>query len=92
MYAILKLNEKLKKLPATVTLSEAKGLTTIADQASGHSEILRSAQNDKRESMEILTTRQPFSTEKTAMKWDGEWHIIPFSLVGILPARCGSVR
>jgi len=25
--------------------------------------------------MEILTTRQPFSTEKPSMKWDGEWHI-----------------
>ncbi len=25
--------------------------------------------------MEILTTHQPFSTEKPSMKWDGEWHI-----------------
>jgi len=25
--------------------------------------------------LEILTTRQPFTTEKPAMKWDGEWHI-----------------
>jgi multidrug efflux pump subunit AcrB len=25
--------------------------------------------------MEILSTRQPFSTEHPAMKWDGEWHI-----------------
>ena len=24
---------------------------------------------------EILTTHQPFSTEKPIMKWDGEWHI-----------------
>ena len=24
---------------------------------------------------EILTTHQPFSTEKPVMKWDGEWHI-----------------
>ncbi len=91
VYAILKLNEKIKPL-----------------------------------GMEILTTRQPFSTEKPSMKWDGEWHItfevfrdlgaafavvliliyvlvvgwfrsfktpfiimaaIPFSLVGILPAH-----
>ncbi len=91
VYAILKLNEKIKKL-----------------------------------GLEILTTSQPFSTEKPIMKWDGEWHItfevfrdlgvafgvvliliyvlvvgwfrsfktpfiimaaIPFSLVGILPAH-----
>jgi multidrug efflux pump subunit AcrB len=26
-------------------------------------------------SMERLVSRQPFSTEKFAMKWDGEWHI-----------------
>ena len=26
-------------------------------------------------SMERLVARQPFSTEKFAMKWDGEWHI-----------------
>jgi multidrug efflux pump subunit AcrB len=25
--------------------------------------------------MEILTTHQPFTTEKPVMKWDGEWHI-----------------
>jgi len=25
--------------------------------------------------MEIYNMRQPFSTEKPAMKWDGEWHI-----------------
>jgi multidrug efflux pump subunit AcrB len=25
--------------------------------------------------MQILTTHQPFSTEKPAMKWNGEWHI-----------------
>ncbi|MDH5567311.1 MAG: efflux RND transporter permease subunit [Myxococcales bacterium] len=25
--------------------------------------------------MEVLSTHQPFSTEKLAMKWDGEWHI-----------------
>jgi multidrug efflux pump subunit AcrB len=25
--------------------------------------------------LEILTTHQPFSTEKPSMKWDGEWHI-----------------
>ena len=25
--------------------------------------------------LEILTTHQPFSTEKPIMKWDGEWHI-----------------
>ncbi|MCX7886028.1 MAG: efflux RND transporter permease subunit [Verrucomicrobiae bacterium] len=91
VYAILKLNGKLKEL-----------------------------------GLEIFSTRQPFTTEKPAMKWDGEWHItyevfrdlgaafavvlvliyvlvvgwfrsfktpfiimaaIPFSLVGILPAH-----
>ncbi|MCG3150200.1 MAG: Multidrug resistance protein MdtB [Verrucomicrobiae bacterium] len=25
--------------------------------------------------MEILTTHQPFTTERPIMKWDGEWHI-----------------
>ena len=25
--------------------------------------------------MQVLSTHQPFSTEKVAMKWDGEWHI-----------------
>lgn len=91
VYAILKLNKKIKKL-----------------------------------GLEIFFTRQPFLTERPAMKWDGEWHItyevfrdlgaafavvlvliyvlvvgwfrsfktpwiimaaIPFSLVGILPAH-----
>jgi multidrug efflux pump subunit AcrB len=75
VYAILKLNEKIKKLPATVTLSEAKGLTTASGKAPSNLEILRSAQDDKQGGMEILTTHQPFTTEKPSMKWDGEWHI-----------------
>ncbi len=70
VYAILKLNKKIKEL-SPVTLSEAKGLSRTGETA----EILRSAQNDKRGGIEILTTHQPFSTEKMAMKWDGEWHI-----------------
>jgi multidrug efflux pump subunit AcrB len=72
VYAILKLNEKIKQLPA-VTLSEAKGLSRSEEEKT---EILRFAQNDnKKDGIEILTTHQPFSTEKPSMKWDGEWHI-----------------
>ncbi len=70
VYAILKLNEKIKKLSA-VTLSAAKGLSRAGETT----EILRSAQNDKGGGIEILTTSQPFTTEKPVMKWDGEWHI-----------------
>jgi len=82
VYAILKLNEKIKQLPA-VTLSAAKGLKTATGIAPGNSEILplrgsglrQNAQDDKQGGMEILTTSQPFTTEKPVMKWDGEWHI-----------------
>ncbi len=100
VYAILKLNKRLKeelKLP-----------------------------DDRQTNIEIWNIRQPFTTDKWAMKWDGEWHItyevfrdlgisfamvlvliyilvvgwfrdfwtplvimsaIPFSLIGILPAH-----
>ncbi|MCX7967750.1 MAG: efflux RND transporter permease subunit [Armatimonadetes bacterium] len=100
VYAILKLNKRLKeelKLP-----------------------------DDRQTTIEIWNIRQPFTTDKWAIKWDGEWHItyevfrdlgiafsavlvliyilvvgwfkdfwtplvimsaIPFSLVGILPAH-----
>lgn len=100
VYAILKLNKRLKeelKLP-----------------------------DDRQTTVEIWNIRQPFTTDKWAIKWDGEWHItyevfrdlgisfaavlvliyilvvgwfrdfwtplvimsaIPFSLVGILPAH-----
>ncbi|MEI6083495.1 MAG: efflux RND transporter permease subunit [Verrucomicrobiota bacterium] len=37
--------------------------------------ILKLNENLKPLGMEILTTHQPFSTEKPIMKWDGEWHI-----------------
>ncbi|MEJ7613960.1 MAG: efflux RND transporter permease subunit [Candidatus Fervidibacter sacchari] len=100
VYAILKLNKRLKeelKLP-----------------------------DNRQTSIEIWNIRQPFTTDKWAVKWDGEWHItyevfrdlgisfamvlvliyilvvgwfkdfltplvimsaIPFSLIGILPAH-----
>jgi multidrug efflux pump subunit AcrB len=78
VYAILKLNEKIKQLPA-VTLSAAKGLSRAEETAEilplRGSGLRQNAQNEKNGGMEILTTRQPFSTEELAMKWDGEWHI-----------------
>jgi multidrug efflux pump subunit AcrB len=90
VYAILKLNEKIKQLPAA-TLSAASRVRRDAAVVRGNglsragetAEILplrgsglrQNAQNDKHGGMEILTTHQPFSTEKPAMKWDGEWHI-----------------
>jgi multidrug efflux pump subunit AcrB len=37
--------------------------------------ILKLNKNLKDLGLEILSTRQPFSTERPAMKWDGEWHI-----------------
>jgi len=100
VYAILKLNKRLKeelKLP-----------------------------DDRQTNIEVWNIRQPFTTDKWAIKWDGEWHItyevfrdlgisfamvlvliyilvvgwfrdfwtplvimsaIPFSLIGILPAH-----
>ncbi len=100
VYAILKLNKRLRK--------ELK------------------LPSDQQTTIEIWNIRQPFTTDKWAIKWDGEWHItyevfrdlgiafgavlvliyilvvgwfrdfwtpvvimsaIPFSLVGILPAH-----
>lgn len=100
VYAILKLNKRLK-------------------------EELR-LPDDRQTTIEIWNIRQPFTTDKWAIKWDGEWHItyevfrdlgiafaavliliyilvvgwfrdfltplvimsaIPFSLIGILPAH-----
>ena len=37
--------------------------------------ILKLNENLKPLGMEILTTHQPFTTEKPSMKWDGEWYI-----------------
>jgi len=37
--------------------------------------ILKLNKQIKKLGFEILTTHQPFSTEKPIMKWDGEWHI-----------------
>jgi len=71
VYAILKLNKKIREAFSAVTLSEAKGLGPAGETTA----ILRSAQNDKSGGIEILSTRQPFSLERPAMKWDGEWHI-----------------
>jgi multidrug efflux pump subunit AcrB len=37
--------------------------------------ILKLNKKIKALGLDILTTHQPFTTEKPSMKWDGEWHI-----------------
>jgi multidrug efflux pump subunit AcrB len=37
--------------------------------------ILKLNKQIEKHGLEILTTHQPFTTEKPVMKWDGEWHI-----------------
>ncbi len=76
VYAILKLNQKLREtfspvaapLPHTTAASRPTRLTG----ASGNAGVKPAATSG---GLEIFSTHLPFSTAKPAMKWDGEWHI-----------------
>jgi multidrug efflux pump subunit AcrB len=117
VYAILKMNQALKKLD----VSEGR-VTRVPDLTKSQSENGDSQSS----SLRIYNAVQPFTDNTPAIKWDGEWHItievfrdlglafaavlvliyilmvgwfrsfltplivmvvIPFSLVGILPAH-----
>jgi multidrug efflux pump subunit AcrB len=117
VYAILKMNEELKKLD----VSEGR-VTRVLDSTKSQPEN----GDSQRSSLRIYNAVQPFTDNLPAIKWDGEWHItievfrdlglafaavlvliyilmvgwfrsfltplivmvvIPFSLVGILPAH-----
>ena len=118
VYAILKMNQELKKLDANEFIPRNAGILPAQAQPAGKMPALRQ--------IRIYNAVQPFTDNAPAIKWDGEWHItievfrdlgmafaavlvliyilmvgwfrsfltplivmmvIPFSLVGILPAH-----
>jgi len=121
VYAILKMNEALRKLDAREFGGAPASGTARTVNVPKHAVLEAGAP-----SIKILNAVQPFTDQEPAIKWDGEWHItievfrdlglafaavlvliyilmvgwfrsfltpmivmvvIPFSLVGILPAH-----
>jgi multidrug efflux pump subunit AcrB len=122
VYAILKMNEALKKLEAReFGGAPASGPAQTGNEAQRAGPVLGAPVQIK-----ILNATLPFSDQQPALKWDGEWHItievfrdlglafaavlvliyilmvgwfksfltplivmvvIPFSLIGVLPAH-----
>jgi multidrug efflux pump subunit AcrB len=121
VYAILKMNEALRKLDAREFGGAPASGTARTVNVPKHAMLEAGAP-----SIKILNAVQPFTDQEPALKWDGEWHItievfrdlglafaavlvliyilmvgwfrsfltpmivmvvIPFSLVGILPAH-----
>jgi multidrug efflux pump subunit AcrB len=73
VYAILKLNKAIKRL-AEVRGSKGKEGERRGQEDSAYSPLLPPT-SSYFPSIEIWNTRQPFVSDRWAMKWDGEWHI-----------------
>ncbi len=68
VYAILKLNKAIKE-----AFAHSPGAAGLSPR-DGDQRNLKGAATAA-DGIEILSTRQPFTEERPAMKWDGEWHI-----------------
>jgi multidrug efflux pump subunit AcrB len=78
------LSELVKERPTTGERSiyhkNLLPVTYVTADVAGQEEspvyaILKLNREIQKLGIEILSTRQPFSLERPAMKWDGEWHI-----------------
>jgi len=72
VYAILKMNKELKKLHGRDFIDPSSSRREAA-----HSEIRngQSLLTSAATGIKIYNAVQPFTDDKPAMKWDGEWHI-----------------
>jgi multidrug efflux pump subunit AcrB len=80
VYAILKMNEALRKLDAREFLESSgrrgnETLTSAAADSPKASEGSQSLLTSSPTGIKIYNAVQPFTDHAPAIKWDGEWHI-----------------